>query len=316
MVHLAQIKKAPSLTFTMVTPATDQSDSDMSDLPGLFVSPPKDDTSPTAPDTPTPAARAPSPVLRAPSPVDMTVIPATSQVHVPRAPSPALRARSPSPAPSTTSSFGTPDLSRLKPDDASDSEVIVTEEPTRTPDSSWGLARNHSSLRLYLASRHNPFLSSLSSPGSPSPSRPPSQPSQPPSPTTPRPPRAKRTKVTEEGETLLRRMRAHQAQVVHLRAQKAELLAAYAAWMQVYEASPGKDAKLWKVLWDAFTALDGAPQVTRAQRRMEKAEKLERLERDKQKRWAPKILAGDEMLRTLLCVLLLWLVWRIGVESR
>lgn len=109
-------------------------------------------------------------------------------------------------------------------------------------------------------------------------------------------------------------MRAHQAQVVQLRAQKAELLAAYAAWMRIYEGSSTRDPKLWKALWDAFSALDGGVKVTRAQRRKEKAEKLER-ERN-ERRWAPRILAGDEVLRTLICVVLIWLVWRLGVESR
>lgn len=112
-------------------------------------------------------------------------------------------------------------------------------------------------------------------------------------------------------------MRAHQAQVVQLRAQKAELLAAYAAWMRVYEGSSTRDPKLWKALWDAFSALDGAMKVTRAQKRKEKAEKLEKLEKlGRERRWAPKILAGDEVLRTLVCVVLIWLVWRVGVESR
>lgn len=115
--------------------------------------------------------------------------------------------------------------------------------------------------------------------------------------------------MAKDGETLLRRMRGHQAMIVQLRAEKAELLAAYAVWMRIYEASPSKDPKLWKALWDAFNALDSPP-PTRAQRRKEKADKL------KEKRPWAKILAGDEVFRTLICFVLVWLVWRIGVESR
>lgn len=326
-------------------------------LPDLLVSPPKDGHSTHSRLAPSPIPRSPSPTLRAPPPEPRTP-PSRAPSPIYRSPSPSLSmsslapSRSPSPDPSrhspdpttpvtkpapptkptTTTQPSTPPTTPKRQADSDSSpdpqsEVKVTEY-TASPDSTWGLARNHSSLRLYLASRHNPFLESLSSPPSPKHSPPSPSPSpqaeaaaDPPpqvdSSATP-PPEKPKPSVAESGEKLLRRVRRHQVELIQLRTKKHWLLEEYAHWMERYEAEGGKgkgatEDMLWQRLWDLFRFIDGQVdhiliEERRAQRQKAAAEERER----RRQSWESETLVKW----TLLCVLLVWLGWRIGIEWR